>query len=194
MKKLWLAAAFFMNAAVAGGAYSSSVTVSWTASGDDGMVGTATGYDLRYSTNHITESNWTTATRVSGLPVPLPAGTEQSATIDGLSDDQTYYFAIRAVDEAGNWSPVSNNSSWSNCSCIGLTGNVDGDAYDAVNIADLSDLISYLFLGMGSVACPVEANVDGDPEGLLTVSDLNILVTYLFRMSSDAAPMPTPCP
>lgn len=193
MKKAWLAAALFMNAAVAGGANSSSVTVSWTATGDDGRVGTSAGYDLRYADHHISESNWSTATRVTNVPVPLPAGSVQSVTIDNLSDDLTYYFAIRAVDDAGNWSPVSNNSSWSNCSCIGMTGNVDGDPYDAVNISDLSDLISYLFLGQGSVACPVEANVDGSPDGNLTVSDLNVLISYLFKASADVSLMPVYC-
>ncbi len=194
MKKLWLAAALFMNAAVAGGAYSSSATVHWTAAGDDGNVGTAAGYDLRYAPYRLSESNWSTGTRVTDVPVPLPAGTEQSATVDGLADNQTYYFAIRAVDEAGNWSPVSNNSSWSGCSCVGTTGNVNGDGLDEVNILDLTDMVAYLFLGMGSVACPVEANLDGDPDGSLTISDLNMLVHYLFGDPDDGAPLPSPCP
>jgi len=193
MKKLWLAAALFINAAVAGGAYSSSATVSWTATGDDGMLGTATGYDLRYATRAISESNWSTATRVNNLPIPLPAGTVQSATIDGLADDQSYYFAIRAVDEAGNWSLISNNSAWSNCNCFGSTGNVDGDPRDDVNVADLGELISFLFLGLVSVACPLEANLDGDPAGALTVSDLNVLVVYLFGGTSGGTMSPAPC-
>ncbi len=36
----------------------SSVDLSWTAPGDDGATGTATTYDVRYSTSTITAGNW----------------------------------------------------------------------------------------------------------------------------------------
>lgn len=39
-----------------------SVTLKWTAPGDDGNTGTATTYDIRYSKNPITEANWGDAT------------------------------------------------------------------------------------------------------------------------------------
>lgn len=35
-----------------------SVNLSWTAPGDDGNIGTASSYDIRYSTSIINESNW----------------------------------------------------------------------------------------------------------------------------------------
>jgi len=183
MRKLWLAAALFINAAMAGGTYSASVTISWTSPGDDGNIGTATAYDLRYAPFQISESNWTSATVVQDVPLPLPAGNLQGVTIDDLVEDRPYYFAIRAVDEVGNWSDVSNNAAWSACQCIGSTGNVDGDPDDRVNVSDLSELVSFLFLGMASVACPAEANINGDPDGTITVSDLVQLVEYLFGSS-----------
>ncbi len=85
-----------------------SVTLSWTAPGDDGDVGTAAQYDLRYSTAPITTANWAAATPVAGVPTPEVAGTEQQCTVDNLDYSTTYYFAIRAADEVDNWSALSN--------------------------------------------------------------------------------------
>jgi phosphodiesterase/alkaline phosphatase D-like protein len=86
----------------------SSITVSWTAPGDDGSTGTATAYDLRYSTGPITSSTFSTATQVTGEPAPQSAGTHQSMTISGLSAATPYYFAIVASDEVPNTSLLSN--------------------------------------------------------------------------------------
>jgi len=85
-----------------------STTLSWTAPGDDGSSGTATSYDIRYSTASITEGNWSLATQVSGEPLPQAAGTNQSMIISGLSTNTTYYFAIKTSDEVPNISNISN--------------------------------------------------------------------------------------
>ncbi len=84
-----------------------SLTVRWTAPGDDGLNGTATTYEMRYSTNPITAVNWGSATLVSSLPVPATSGTPQSKTVIGLLDDTTYYFAMKASDEVPNTSDMS---------------------------------------------------------------------------------------
>jgi hypothetical protein len=84
------------------------MVVAWTAPGDDGATGTATTYDLRYSTSPITSGNFATATRVAVPPVPGAAGTAQSYVMTGLNPSTTYYLALRTVDEAGNWSSMSN--------------------------------------------------------------------------------------
>ena len=85
-----------------------SVTVRWTAVGDDSLTGTATSYDLRWSTSPITTGNWAGATQVSGEPAPAAPGTAQSMTVGGLARQTTYYFAAIAQDEAGNASALSN--------------------------------------------------------------------------------------
>ena len=87
---------------------SNSIDLSWTAPGDDGNTGTATSYDVRYSTAPITDANWSSATQVTGEPAPAPAGTSQSMTVTGLSPSTTYYFAIRTADEVPNISSLSN--------------------------------------------------------------------------------------
>jgi hypothetical protein len=85
-----------------------SIRLSWTAPGDDSSSGIASQYDIRYSTSPITNANWASATQVSGEPAPLPAGTQQTFTVTGLQNQQTYYFAIKTADEVPNWSGLSN--------------------------------------------------------------------------------------
>jgi chitodextrinase len=85
-----------------------SLSLTWTAPGDDSLTGTATQYDLRYSTATITAANFSSATRVTGMAAPGAAGAAQTATVTGLSPATTYYFAIKTADDAGNWSLISN--------------------------------------------------------------------------------------
>jgi hypothetical protein len=89
-----------------------SLTLHWTATGDDGAVGTAALYDLRMSGSAITAANWDAAAAVDGLPAPAASGTAQSVVVRGLTPGATYYFALRARDDAGNWSEVSNVVRW----------------------------------------------------------------------------------
>jgi hypothetical protein len=86
----------------------SSVLLSWTAPGDDGAEGFAAGYEVRYSITPITASSWWTATPVSGTPSPAAAGTTEYMFVPDLSPDRTYSFAVAAVDEVNNRSPLSN--------------------------------------------------------------------------------------
>jgi chitodextrinase len=85
-----------------------SATLAWTAVGDDSLTGTATSYEVRYSTAPITAANFASATAATGLPSPAVAGTAQSVVVRGLSRQVTYYFALRTTDEAGNPSALSN--------------------------------------------------------------------------------------
>jgi len=87
-----------------------SVTLQWTATGDDTVSGTAAEYDMRYLTRPITWDNWDSAVQVSGEPVPKPAFSIETMVIDGLMEDTTYYFALKAYDEAGNWQGISNTA------------------------------------------------------------------------------------
>ena len=88
-----------------------TITLAWTASGDDTSTGTADAYDLRYSTAAITASNWSSAVQVSGEPDPSAAGSEETMTVSGLSAETTYYFALKVTDEESNESDLSNIAS-----------------------------------------------------------------------------------
>ena len=87
---------------------SDRVSVTWTATGDDGGVGTATDYELRYSLSPIDSSSFASGVRVAGVAAPQPAGTREEASIRGLQALTTYYVALIAHDEFGNPSPLSN--------------------------------------------------------------------------------------
>jgi hypothetical protein len=88
----------------------------WTAVGDDGNVGTATSYELRYFVDTGVPINcwaaWATGTPYTvGLPVPTSAGTAQQLTLSGLVPGLKYYFCIAAVDDVGNMGIPSNPAS-----------------------------------------------------------------------------------
>lgn len=85
-----------------------TVVLEWTAPGDDGYQGRATRYDMRYSLTPITGSNFDRATPVPGLPVPGSPRTRDRVEVGGLTPETAYYFAIKTVDETGNWSGMSN--------------------------------------------------------------------------------------
>ena len=85
-----------------------SVALTWTTPGDDSLSGTASQFDLRYSTTAITAANFAAATRWTGTPAPGPSGTTQSATVTGLQPSTSYWFAIKTADEVPNWSGISN--------------------------------------------------------------------------------------
>jgi len=85
-----------------------SVRLIWTAPGDDANSGRASAYDIRYSLQPISETNWSEAVKVSNTSLPQTAGSKESFLVTGLSPDTKYYFAIKSVDEAGNWSSISN--------------------------------------------------------------------------------------
>ena len=93
-----------------------SVALTFTASGDDGTLGNAWVYDMRYATAPIT--NWFSATQVSYGPLPAAPGTTQTMTVGGLQSGMTYYFALKIVDDAGNRSDISNMVSFTTASPV----------------------------------------------------------------------------
>lgn len=82
------------------------VELRWNAPGDDGLTGLALAYDLRWSTQPIDEANFFSATP-AGVPLPGSPGTQQSTAVSSLTLGTTYYFAIRARDDADNWSALA---------------------------------------------------------------------------------------
>ena len=86
-----------------------SVTLTWTTPGDDSLSGTASQFDIRYSTSAITAANFASATRwTTGVPVPVAPGTSQSVVVTGLTPSTPYWFAIKTADEVPNWAGMSN--------------------------------------------------------------------------------------
>jgi WD40 repeat protein len=87
----------------------SSVTLTWTATGDDGNEGRAQFYDIRHSSHAIDgEFEFFEATLVYGAPTPADPGVRETYEIGGLVPETPYYFAILVVDDARNASTLSN--------------------------------------------------------------------------------------
>jgi hypothetical protein len=81
--------------------------IEFTAPGDDGMVGRAAGFDVRYLANvPITYANFGSAPRVLGLPDPGAAGERQQVDLAGLLPSTKYYVAVRAYDSCRNYGPL----------------------------------------------------------------------------------------
>ncbi len=85
-----------------------TVTLSWSAPGDDGYFGFSDHYDMRMSTSLFNSALWNNLTSVSGLPSPSNPGTKDSVVVGSLTPNTTYYFAVRGVDADGNTSQVFN--------------------------------------------------------------------------------------
>ncbi|MBN2208582.1 MAG: hypothetical protein JW759_04735 [Candidatus Coatesbacteria bacterium] len=86
------------------------VSLSFTATGDNGRFGTASGYELRFGNTPINETNWQAAIAYadSASWTPQPSGSAERFIVPGFTPGSYYYFAIKAVDDCGNWSQVSN--------------------------------------------------------------------------------------
>ena len=90
------------------GVTDTTVTLSWTAPGDDSLDGTASQYDLRYDTMTITCESWPSAIQFDGEPEPAAPGEIETVVVGHLDKGTEYCFALKAVDEAGNCSDLSN--------------------------------------------------------------------------------------
>lgn len=87
-----------------------SITLQWTATGNDGDEGTAFLYDIRHSFTPIDEDNFDAAVPVPNTPSPSVAGTAEVFTINGLEFDRQYYIAMKVRDRQFNFSGLSNLS------------------------------------------------------------------------------------
>lgn len=82
-----------------------SIDVSWVAVGDDGTVGQATGYELRYGVPDCPAHDgrhFRSGTLVPELPAPAPAGTRERFSFGRLARGATHCVVLAVRDEAGN--------------------------------------------------------------------------------------------
>ncbi|MCP3164511.1 lamin tail domain-containing protein [Myxococcus qinghaiensis] len=86
-----------------------SVRLRWVATGDDGQLGQAASYQLRYSLAPLTETNFEVAVLVPTGAPGLP-GTQEEVTVPSLPTGRTYHFAVRVLDGVGNTSLLTGTS------------------------------------------------------------------------------------
>ncbi len=80
-----------------------SVTLHFSAVGDDGMSGRAAHYEIVQSFQPIGQGTASEAILATGgLPSPSSPFSAQSITVTGLNPATTYHFGVRVFDEAGN--------------------------------------------------------------------------------------------
>jgi len=96
-----------------GGPESDEITLGWTATGDNAGSGTAAVYDIRYRLAAYgpinSEATWDLATEAENEPDPQIAGSTESFVVNGLIEGQSYYFAIKVMDDNINLSSLSNS-------------------------------------------------------------------------------------
>ncbi|NCC74356.1 MAG: hypothetical protein EOM06_13315, partial [Sphingobacteriia bacterium] len=91
------------------------VKLKWTATGNDGEVGKAYKYDIRYSYEPITsEGIYFTAYLIEEFPYPSVSGEQDSLILDltnftGILEHDTIFFSIKAEDEMQNRGGLSNS-------------------------------------------------------------------------------------
>jgi hypothetical protein len=176
------------------------VDLAWTAPGDDGLVRTASRYDLRYSTSPILwsddDATWNAATTVAGLPAPKAPGQAETFTVTDLTGGTTYYFAVRTADEVPNLSEVSNcaparaSSMGERTLQVGLNGYTG--CYDSYilggsptgNNSTLNRMVVCGFADLGSMAVQ-RSLVKFDVSSLPAGTQLSSATLYLY--SYDAA-------
>lgn len=86
---------------------------SYTATGDDGMLGQAAYAQIRMArTSDSLLNNWTACQIVSDT-VPWQPGITDTLQVDFLIETGVvYYFGIKIGDEVPNWSDLSNVIAW----------------------------------------------------------------------------------
>ncbi len=87
------------------------VKLSWYATGDDRMMGTASSLEFRVAdVPIIDEASWAAASVVPNPPMPAAPGSLMNFVVTGLSEGEKH-FALRCTDDAGLVSGMSNPAS-----------------------------------------------------------------------------------
>jgi chitodextrinase len=88
------------------GQTSTTVSLTWAAVGDDGNLGAAARYELRYATTPITQPAEFAAATLADEGTPGAPGSTASFTVTGLNAATEYHFAVRMWDSAENASAL----------------------------------------------------------------------------------------
>lgn len=94
--------------------FANALRLGWTASGDDGMIGNAALFEIRYSKWPVdgdTAEWWGYAEQAANAPDPGAPGSHENFLVENLDTVSTYYFILVTYDEVGNRSAFSNVAS-----------------------------------------------------------------------------------
>ncbi len=94
-------------------ARTTSVVFEWRAAGDDGDIGTARRYEVRYSEAQITsEDEWAAAAKAKVQIQDADVNGAVSATVSGLAFNSSGFIAVKAIDNVGNVGPLSDSAAF----------------------------------------------------------------------------------
>lgn len=81
-----------------------SMTLTWSAPGDDGMSGKVSSYDLRYATTGpiTSDADFEAAVQAAVRSLPQMPGSTETCTVQNLEMSTCYWFSVRAIDDGGN--------------------------------------------------------------------------------------------
>jgi len=102
------------------------------------------------------------------------------AGVNNISLNTVALWSVQFTAQPGLYSPAVFGGSVSMSCCKVRTGNIDNDASDITDIADITALIDHLFISLTPLACKAEANCDGDAGGTVDIADLTQLIDHLF--------------
>ena len=146
---------------------SGTFLVRFNASGNDGMTGAASAYELRTSKSPITDANFASAS-LNNFETSTPvAGNPVEDSVNGIIPGGSYYIGVKAFDAVGNESPVVSAGPFSLLAPIAYEG-MEGAA---------------TFTGTGSWAVTTEASNSGthswsDSPGSSYANNANSTLTY----------------
>ncbi|MCK5127044.1 MAG: hypothetical protein KAR42_12390 [candidate division Zixibacteria bacterium] len=151
------------------------IMLRWFAPGDDGRTfGTAKEYDIRYWNSPLTPENWDKAYQLEGEPKPVAGGTFQAMFVYGLENIESYYFAMKAVDEVDNWSTLSHSVTGKVVEYICGDANGDGE----VTLGDGVYLLNFIFKN-GPWPQPL-GSADANGNGYVEIGDVKHLINYVY--------------
>jgi formylglycine-generating enzyme required for sulfatase activity len=163
----------------------STVTLTWTAVGDDGMTGAVASYDLRWLDTPLSDQDWVSATPFGGVPVPHAPGTRDGVVVDSLPLDRLLYFGLKAKDAAGNVSLLSNivSARPGPPLCVVTPDSLTFGALYLGGSFDLSVTVRNrgggTLIGQAAIDCPAFSLVTGgQPFSLLTGQSRTVTVRF----------------
>ena len=184
-----------------------SLTLTWTSPNLIPGWGPATQYDIRYSLSPITtEAEWLAATQLANPPTPLPPGSPETLIVIGLNPCTTYYFAIKAADANGTWTPLSNSPQGTTlCYSGGGGGSSVGGGLSAAFyacpvtlIADIQGNVTTVSTTKGGILCANCLAKDTSGKNTLELDkDTKVMlagntVPSLLRVQVSSITLPTP--
>lgn len=96
-----------------------------TASGDDGMSGVASSYEVAISASPLNNGNFNAAQALPTIYSDTPAGTDFNFVANGIEPGLSLYLGVRAVDNLGNRSNVKSFGPFATNPAV-ITDNVEG--------------------------------------------------------------------